>query len=227
MTPEDRDPLTRWLDRPEVLSDVRQRNPVVDGHSVTPLSLETWRRYTPHPAARRLASEYEGRTISRLDLAIHAGEALTQPDEERWVRAYMACQIWGVGTTGRVGWTGRTLADPDAPAAFAQLARAVQDGQPERAAGNWAYGWNRSFTTKFAYAVSKALNLASPAALVYDERVEKQLRRIGWRFPMTRGGRTPWRKYAGYLDAVHAEALRLDCQPDTIEWVLFAPPANS
>ena len=227
MNAEDRAPLTRWLDQPEVQRELLRRDPLVDGHEVEVRTASTWKPHTPHPAAWQIVKEYGGSTISRSDLAVHAGHALAEPGEENWVRAYMACQLWGVGRSGRVGWTRKTLADPSAPAAFAALAEAVQEGQPERAADGWAYGWNRSFTTKFAYAVAKALDQTSPTALVYDKRVCEQLDRLGWQYPKTRSGPVRHRRYAGYLDALHDEAARLGCQPDTIEWLLFYPPASA
>ncbi len=224
MDDEDIAPLRQWLSEPLVLSELRKRDPLVNGHAVKPRSSDAWTAFTPHSAAHRLVVEYDGRSICRADLAHHAAEALEQQTEDAWVRAYMACQLWGVGTTGRMHWTGRTLADPEAPARFAELAASVVDGTPERAAGRWADGWNESFTTKFAYAVGKALNDRAPTALVYDDlRVKEQLRRIGWGFPASGAGRISWRRYRGYLDAIHQEAERLNCRPDAIEWLLFDP----
>lgn len=225
LSADERGPLTRWLERAEVREELRTRDSKVDGHCIKPRPLSVWEPYVPHPAARKLVKEYEGRTcIRRSDLGDHASDALAEPSEETWIRAYMACQLWGIGCYGRVHWTRETLNDPAAPAAIAELADAVRAGKPELAADRWATGWNVSFTTKFAYAVSKALDRAAPAALIYDGRVRAQLERIGWQYPESRSGRVAHRRYGGYLDAVHAEASEIGCQPDTIEWVLFCPP---
>lgn len=161
VTPDDSDQLARWLRTPAVRSALAARDPLVDQHGVEPFRLAMWERHVEDPVALEVAAAYDGRTISRSDLARHADEALSQDSGAAWTAAYMACQLWGVGRSGRIHWTARTLRDPATPAAFASLARAVVGGEPERAAGRWADGWNQSFTTKFAYAVSKAVNNAS------------------------------------------------------------------
>lgn len=222
------DRLHGWLNTEPVRGALRSRDPLIDQHAVQPFDLATWRRHIADPDALGLAAEYDGRMISRGDLARHADQALKQDTDAAWVRAYMACQLWGVGRSGRIHWTARTLQDPSTPAAFASLARAVTQGEPERAAGRWADGWNRSFTTKFAYAVAKAVDNARPAALIYDDRVARRLAQIGWRPPERgTGRRKAWRRYAGYLDAIHEHAERIGCRPDTIEWILFDPPREA
>lgn len=226
MDSSDTDTLERWLDRPAIRSAVLERDSQVLDHAVLARPATTWGRHVNHPVALSVLDEYDGALVSRRDMARHAGDALDVDTESAWVRAYMVCQLWGVGTTGRMGWTAKTLADSDAPAAFAGLAEAVRVGEPERAAGRWASGWNVSFTTKFAYAVALALDSRSPSALIYDNRLRGRLAAIGWSPPALGTGRMAWRRYKGFLDAVSNQAVRLGCRPDTIEWVLFEPPMS-
>jgi hypothetical protein len=216
--------LHEWLSRIPP-AERAARDEGIDAQDVTPRPADVWSRHLDDDVALGLVREYEGRSITRRDLVDHAAEALTSDSDVAWIRAFMACQLWGVGTTGRVHHTATTLRSADTPAAFRDLARCVKDGEAHRAAGRWAPSWNRSFTTKFAYAVARALDGERPRALIYDMRVGKQLRRIGYGFPeLTGPTHKPWRRYGGYIEALQASADELGCRPDTIEWLLFEPP---
>lgn len=214
--------LHNWLTKPDVLTELQEIDPVVDDHAVPHLCYATWARNVEDPAALALVAEYEDRKISRRDMVEHMQEALNSPGPTAWTRAYMAVQLWGVGTSGRVFHTARTLADPRTPDAFAALARAVADGEESRAAGRWADHWNESFTTKFAYVVARCLDGDRPRTLIYDAVVEGRLRSVGYTFPQVSGLRYKrWRTYAGYNASLLASAEELDVRPDAIEMVLF------
>lgn len=173
--------LHDWLTQPDVLTQLRQINPAVDDHAVQTRSRAIWERNVDNPAALAVVAEYEGRRISRRDLVAHMQEALDSPSPAAWTRAYMAVQLWGVGTSGYVFHTTRTLADPRTPDAFAALAQAVADGEQHRAAGRWADHWNVSFTTKFAYVAARCIDGDRPRALIYDAVVEGRLRSVGYK----------------------------------------------
>lgn len=222
----DSDALERWADRPEMRTALLERDPQVLDHAVRARPATTWRRHVTHPAALSILDEYDGALVTRRDMACHAAEALHAGSASSWVQAYMVCQLWGVGTTGRMGWTAKTLDDRHAPAAFAALAAEVQGGEPQRAAGRWAPGWNVSFTTKFAYAVALAIDIRRPTALIYEDRIRRRLAEIEWKPPASGTGRRPWRRYEGFLESVRSQAARLACRPDTIEWVLFDTPVG-
>jgi hypothetical protein len=225
MTHTAEDALRSWLTEPLVEPILRARSRTVLDHDVQPRSLAVWDRHLPRDQAeaRAVVARSDGGRISRRDLREAAATALGQQTDAAYIRLFMTCQLWGVGTSGRMHHTATILRQPEAVQRFRDLADAVASGAPQRAAGRWGPSWRTSFTTKYAYPVALARDVDDPAALIYDDRVEGSLRHLGWPFPEAGDGPAELRRYAGYLRALRRVADQLQVRADAIEWLLFDP----
>ena len=145
-----------------------------------------------------------------------ATTAATQDRDDLLVTAFVMCQMWGGGGSGRVmANTRRALADPPLTReALRDFADAVAT-DPAAAARGSLPGWRWAFSTKLGYALTydRAVVGGRPA-LIYDSYVISSLRALG---AEDHGG------YGGYLEAVWDVAARHQVRPDALEQLLFSP----
>jgi hypothetical protein len=211
--------LDRWLSRPLVADVLRHRAAHVAGHKVTPS-----RRWPQYLEADRYAygvgERYAGHPISREMLGTAGQDAIAAPLDVRGdllLRAFVMCQMWGGGGSGRVMANTRTaLADPARTRqVLGEFAEEVAT-DPTAAAAGGLRGWSWAFSTKLGYALTYDRVTASGGrpALIYDSFVVNSLKLLG---AEDHGG------YRGYLEAVWSIASRHQVRPDAVEHLLFSP----
>jgi hypothetical protein len=171
------------------------------------------------PGDRLVDREGVGDLLDRADLA----------DEVSLLRAFLAVQAWGAGTTGT-----RTLRHTARAFALRELVGSALRTSAERlrdadgtaalaeAYGGWRCpGVGPSFFTKwFAYAGRRAGRVWQP--LILDDRVYRALNTtLDVRLVDLAGSRSRAARYRAYVEAVHAWARALDVPAERLEWVLF------
>jgi hypothetical protein len=211
--------LDHWLSKPLVAEVLRHRNEDVAKHEVTPSP--GWLPYLDADAhARSIGERYAGCAISREMLGA-AGRRVfeARPDArgDELVTAFVMCQMWGGGGSGRtMANTRRAFEDPSrARDALNEFAEAVATDPAAAAVGNLP-GWKASFSTKLGYALTydNVTAKGGRPALIYDNRVVDSLKTfVTW----DHGG------YAGYLEAMWSVASRHGVRADAVEYLLFWP----